>query len=197
MPDTDTGVAADLITAHHHYSGLVHTEGRRLADVLADHNHGVLEMNQVTLITTGPQPAELKLDKILVKKDHVLLAMPKGSYEAPIRRNNNYQKKERHDAIIVLASHVLSCVVYVPTRMKPWTIVDREGGFPAFFGVTNVSLHSSTHGKLPTRCDTAILRCDAIESLELPALPLPGRHAAGEMEPEDVLQAIRELRGAT
>ncbi len=197
MPGANTVIAADLITEHHHYSGLVYAEGRRLADVLADRNHSVLEMNEVTLTTIGPQPAELKLDKMLVKKDHVLLAIPKGSYEAPIRRNNNYQKKEQHEAIIVLASHVLKCMVHVPTRMKPWTIVDRESDFPAFFGVTSVSLYSSSHGMLPKQCETAIVRRDAIESLELSSLPLPNQHAADTIEAEDVLQAIRELRGAT
>jgi len=88
MPSQKTIIAVDLITEHHHYSGLVYAEGRRLADVLTDHGLDVLEMNQVTLTTVGARPSEFKLEKMLVKKNRLLMAIPKGSYEAPINHNN-------------------------------------------------------------------------------------------------------------
>ena len=197
MPGQNTIIAADLITEHHHYSGLVHAEGRRLADVLGDHNLNVLEMHQVTLTTIRTEPFKFKLERVLVKKDHVLMAIPKGSYEAPISRSNNYRKKGQHDATIVLAGHVLNCVVHMPALVKPWALVDNESDLPAFFGVTDVTLHSTSQAVVPARCETAIIRRQAIESIELSTVPLPNRQSGPSMEAEDVLQAIRELRGAT
>ena len=197
MPTKETIIAVELITEHHHYSGLVHAEGRRLADVLADHNLDILEMNQVTLNTIGARPVELKLEKMMVKKDHVLMAIPKGAYEAPVSRSNNYQKKRRHSATIVLAGHVLSCVIYMPKLLKPWALVDQKSDLPAFFGVTDVTLHSSSHDLIPEKCDTAIIRRQAIESMEVSSMTLPDRQGGAPLNTEDVLQAIRELRGAT
>ena len=197
MAGQQTIVAADLITEHQHYSGLVHTEGRRLADVLTDHGLTVLEMNQVTLTTVGTRPSEFKLEKMLIKKDHLLMAIPKGAYEAPINRSNRYQKKGPYDATIVLPGHILHCVVHMPPRMTPWAVADRPDDLPTFFGVTNVTVHSSFHTLVPDHCDTAIIRREAIESIEMPGVKLPNRKSVPPLETEDILQAIRELRGAT
>lgn len=198
MSTKETIIAAELITEHHHYFGLVNGKGRRMADVLADHNLDVLEMNQVTLNTIGDRPIEMKLEKMLVKKDHVLMAIPKGAYEAPVRRSNNYQKKGRHNATIVLAGHVLSCVIHMPTLLKPWALVDQKSDLPAFFGVTDVTLRSSSHVLIPEKCDTAIIRREAIESMEISAMTLTDQQAVAPLNTtEDMLQAIRQLRGAT
>ena len=89
MSAKETIIAADVITEHHHYSGLVHAEGRRLADVLADHSLDVLELNQVILNLIGSRPIEMKLEKILLRKDHILMAIPKGAYEAPVSRTGH------------------------------------------------------------------------------------------------------------
>ena len=197
MSTQKTTIAAELITEHHHYSGLMQAEGRRLADVLADHRLDVLEMHQVTLNTLGARPIEHRLDKMLIKKSHVLMALPKGAYEAPVRRSNNYQKKGRHNATIVLAGHVLSCVIYMPKLVKPWALVDDKSDLPAFFGVTNVTLHSSIDALIPEKCDTAIICREAVECMEVSAAALPEQGKGTPMDAEDVLQAIRELRGAT
>ena len=197
MSTKETTVATELITEHHHYRGLVHTEGRRLADVLADRHLDMLEMNQVRLNTTGARPIEIQLDRILIKKDNVLIAIPKGAYEAPVNRSNRYQKKERHNVTIVLAGHVVSCVVHMPPRVKPWALVYEGIDLPAFFGVTDATLHGSSHFPIPERCDTLIIRRRAIEAMEVSAAPLPDQQAGAPLDTEDVLQAIRELRGAT
>ncbi len=79
MSTKETAIAAELITKHHHYFGLVHAEGRRLSDVLANHSLDVLAMNQVTLNTIGDRPIEQKLERMLIKKDSVLMAIPRGA----------------------------------------------------------------------------------------------------------------------
>ena len=196
MSTKETAIAAELITKHHHYFGLVHAEGRRLSDVLANHSLDVLEMNQVTLNTIGDRPIEQKLERMLIKKDSVLMAIPRGAYEAPVSRSNNYQKKGRHNATIVLAGHVLSCVVYMPPTLKPWALVDENSILPAFFGVTDVTLHSSSHVLIPKKCDTVVIRRQSIESMEVSVAQLPDQHAGATLDTEDVLQAIRQLRGA-
>jgi len=85
----------------------------------------------------------------------------------------------------------------MPPRMTPWALVESPDNLPAFFGVTNVTAHSSFHTLVPDRCDTVIVRREAIESLEMPGVKLPNRQSVPPLETEDVLQAIRELRGAT
>ena len=172
-------------------------EGRRLADVLTDHGLNVLEMNEVTLNATDARPMELKLERVMVRKDDVLMAIPKGAYEAPVNRGARYRKKGRHNATIVLADHILTCVVYLPTLSKPWALIDRKSDLPAFFGVTEVTFLTSPHAIVPEKCDTVIIRRGAIESMEVSPMPLSDGQADAPLDTKDMLQAIRELRGAT
>jgi hypothetical protein len=173
MPGEQAATPVDVITHHHHYSGLVRTEGVRLADILSDCRLEVLEMHETVLRTEGVRSAELRCGQILLKKKELLLAIPKGSYEAPVRRHNNYQKKERYGAVITMPGLLLSGVVHLPPRATPWMLLDDQAGLPRFFGVTNVTVHGSIHRFTPSQCDTVILHRELIEGVQLTERPLP------------------------
>jgi hypothetical protein len=166
-------VLAELVTQNHRYSGAIELQGRRLADILSDARLDVLEVQQVTVTGAGARPTEIRCGQLLVKKQDVLLAMPQGAYEAPVRRRNNYRKKQRFGAMIVLGGYTLSGIVYLPARTKPWALIDPNSDLPNFFGLTDVTLHGSPSGLVPSRCDTAIIRRHAIEAMQLSAQPLP------------------------
>jgi hypothetical protein len=116
---------------------------------------------------------------MFLKKKDLLLVIPRGSHEAPIRRRNNYQKKERYGAVIALPGLVISGIVHLPPRASPWILLDKNAALPRFFGLTDVTIHSSIHRSAPAQCQTAILQRDAIESMQLTDKPLPGQPKEG------------------
>ncbi len=177
MSDEQTTTEVDLITQHHHYSGLVLTRGLRLADVLSDARLGVLEIQEAVLRTEGVRPAELRCGQVFLKKRDLLLVLPKGSYEAPVRRCNYYQKKERYGAVVAMPGLLLSGVLHLPARANPWMLLDEDSGMAPFFGMTDVTVHGSIHRFAPSECDTAILRRGSIQALQLTEKPLPSQGA--------------------
>jgi hypothetical protein len=173
MSDERATTEVDVLTDHHHYSGrLVHREVR-LADILSDARFEVMELSDVVLRTEGVRSMELRCGHVLLKKQDVLLAIPRGSYEAPIRRRNNYQKRDRYAALIAVPGIVFSGVIYLPPRLDPRLILDENSGLPRFFGLTNVTVHGSIRRFAPSKCDTVIVRRGAIESVQLAPKPLP------------------------
>ncbi len=166
-------VLAELVTRNHRYSGAIEVQGRRLADVLSDARLDILEMQQVLVTSTGARSVEIRCGQMLIKKKDVLIALPHGVYEAPLRRRNNYRKKKRFGAMIVLSGYTLSGIIYLPARTKPWALIDQKSELPNFFGLTDVTLHGSPNSLVPSHCDTAIIQRHAIEAMQLSAQPLP------------------------
>ena len=171
MQSEQATMLVDVITRHCRYSGSVAHRGYRLADVLRDPSTDVLEMNQ-TLVSTAAG-TDVRCERIFLKKNSILLAIPKGEYEAPTRRLQRYKHKDRYEAMIVLPGHILSGVVRLPGRVVPRMLLD-EGNdtLPSFIGVTDVTIHGAIHGLAPSRCDVAIIRRQCIESVQLAAKPL-------------------------
>ncbi|MHC4405480.1 MAG: hypothetical protein ACYTG0_38020 [Planctomycetota bacterium] len=178
MPDEKPITAVDLFTQHHHYSGQIVSRGVRLSDILSDGRLNVVEIDDTLLRTEGVRSTELQCGKVFVKKADLLLVIPRGEYEAPERRLNNYRRKDRYGAVVAIPGMVLSGVVYLPPRPSPWMLLDDNAGLPRFFGMTEVTVHGSIHAYAPPECETVILQRHAIESVQLTAKPLP------EPEPE-------------
>ena len=166
-------VLAELITQNHRYSGAIEVQGRRLADVLSDARLDILEMQQVLMTGAGARPVEIRCGQVLIKKKDVLIALPRGVYEAPVRRRNNYKKKQRFGAMVVLCGYTLSGVIYLPARTRPWALIDPKSELSNFFGLTDVTLHGSPNSLIPSHSDTAIIQRQAIEAMQLSAQPLP------------------------
>jgi hypothetical protein len=173
MHGEETATQVDMVTEHHHYSGRIITRGVRLSDILSDTRLEVLEMHDTVLRAEGSRSTELRCGRIFLKKKDLLLVIPKGSHEAPIRRRNNYQKRDRYGALIAMPGLIVSGIVHLPSRASPWLLLDDNAGLPRFFGLTNVTVHSSIHRSAPTQCPTAILQRDAIQSVQLTDKPLP------------------------
>ena len=172
MTSDQLTTSADVITLHHQYSGLIATGGRRLADILSDPNLRTVEMHQTLVHSEGARSMEVRCNQILLVKKDILMVIPTGSHEAPTRRLNNYQKKHTCGVLIVLAGHVLSGIVHLPLRANPWMLLD-DSVLSCFFGLTNVTVHSSIHGLVPEHCDTVIVNRQGIESVQLATKPLP------------------------
>ena len=75
---------------------------------------------------------------------------------------------------------MLSCIVYLPSRVTADTMLNEKNHIPKFIGITDVTTHSAIHGLFPAKCDVAILRRRAIESLELTDQPLANPGAANQ-----------------
>lgn len=185
MPDEQAITPVDVITRHCRYTGSVATRGFRLSDLLSDSRTSILEMRAALSTLAGDRSRDVRWKEVSVKKDRILLVIPKGSYEAPVRRRNYYQKKHHYGAMIVLPGCVLSGIVQVPSRATALTLLDETGPLPSFIGVTDVTVHGSVHDLLPSRCDVVILRRQAIESIQLTDQPLSRQEqVAGEQENE-------------
>ena len=164
----------DAITLHHHYSGSMVTAGVRLSDVLSDGNLEVVEMRDVTIRSGGARSSELRCEELFLRKIDLLMVIPTGRHEAPTRRRNNYQKKDRFGAVIVMPGLIVSGIIHLPSRATVRMLFD-DSGLSRFVGLTEVTVHSSTFGLTPSQCPTAIIRRWNIESVQLTARPLPER----------------------
>ena len=164
--------SAEVITQHHQYFGLITSGGQRLADVLSDPARDLVELEH-TLVRTAGRPTEIRCRHLLLLKREVLMVIPKGGHEAPIRRHNNFQAKHPYGVILVLPAYVLCGVAHLPQRANPWMLVDESSGLPSFFGLTDVTMRSSPHSVVDIHHETVIVHRQRIESLELSDRPLP------------------------
>lgn len=186
LPNDQSSTAAEIIAVDHRYSGQIVTAGRRLADILSDPGYAMLQMQDTLVESPGPAPAQLRCRRLLVAKKDVLMVVPQGGHEAPIRRHNNYQSKAAYPVIVVLPGYMLSAVAHLLERANAWMLIDDSAGLPSFFGLTDVTVHTSPHGLVPSHCDTVIVNRRRIESVELADRPLP------KPQPEQPVAASHE-----
>lgn len=173
MSSTQGTAPVEVITEYVRYTGSVANRGYRVSDILNESNTNVLEMLDAVTSVGGAPASDVRWKQIFLKKNRILLVIPKGSYEAPIRRSNNYVEKHHYGAMIILPGFVLSGIVHLPSKGSPLMLMDENSALPSFIGVTDVTVHASSHGFGPSRCDAVILRRQFIESMQLTAQPLP------------------------
>ena len=167
----------EVITQHCQYTGSLATRGRRVSDILSDSNTEILEMRETLTGVVGARSTDVRWKQIFLKKERILMVIPKGSYEAPSRRCDRYVEKPRYGAMVILPGNVLSGILYLPARATPLMLLDENAPLPAFMGMTDVTVHNSIHGVGDSQFDVVILRRLSIESLQLTAQPLPKREA--------------------
>ncbi len=172
MTSEQQATAVDIATGHHLYSGLMPTHGHRVAEILSDSNSEMIELTDVLAIGTESRSARIRCDEISLKKKHILLAFPKGSHEAPRRRQNNYQQKHRYGAMLVLPGYILSGILHLPPRADARMLLDDASSLPAFFGMTDVEVHSAIHDFTPKQSDVVIVRRASLEAVHLSPQPL-------------------------
>lgn len=193
MADERAVTPIDVITLYGRYSGSVVTRGYRLSDILSDQNSAVLDMWETLTTLAGDSSREVRWKEVVLRKNDILMVIPKGNHEAPIRRRNYHQKKHRYGAMIALPGCILSGIVHLSARATAVSVLDQNSPFPAFIGVTDVTIHGSTHGLLPPQCNVAIIRRQAIESIQLTAAPLPSLQTTPKQETSLVPDVGSEL----
>jgi hypothetical protein len=183
MPADRPAACSLVITRDHRYSGQITTGGRRLADVFSDPHWEVVEMRDILVQGTGAESPGVSCGQLLVAKKDILMVVPQGAYEAPIRRQNNYQLKRLYSVTVVLAGYVLKATAHLPDRANPWMLIDDSAGLPAFFGLTEVTMHGLPEGLVEPRYSTVIVNRRRIEAAELSQRPAP------RPQPEQPLEA--------
>ena len=176
-------ISVDLITRDCWYSGSLANRGFRLADVLNERTSDTLTMHDTVSGVVGTSSANVHWKEVLLRKNGILMAIPKGSYEAPLRRQNNFVERNRYGAMIVLPGHVISGIVYLPPRGSAMMLLDENSTMSGFIAVTDVTVHSSIHSFPAPRLGVAIVQRKFIESLQLTPQSLP-RHEEEEKVPE-------------
>lgn len=180
----DRPVASSLVvTRDHQYRGEIVIRGRRLADVLSDPHWDMVEMCNARLRVADAEQPEVSCGQLLVAKTEILMVVPQGPHEAPIRRHNNYQPRRFYPVTVVLPGYVLTAVAHLPERASPRTLVDDSAGLPTFLGLTEVTLHGTASLLVGPKCDTVIVNRRRIEAAELSQRPVP------KPEPEQPLGA--------
>ncbi len=162
----------EVITPYYRYAGSMLNRGYRIADVLGDSNTDLVEIHNALITPAGPGSTTVRCEQISMEKKDILLAVPKGSHEAPRRRHDNYIAKDRYGAMLMLPGYVLSGIMHLPSRATAMMLLEEDSSLGGFIGVTDVTVHNSVHGFLPKRCDVVILRREAIESVQLTLQPL-------------------------
>ena len=172
MHHDQSSTPVEVITGHHRYTGLAVNRGFRISDVLNDMNVTLLEMHDTLAVDHLAACRGVRFDELLLRKDSILMVVPQGDHEAPLRRRNNYVVKERYGAMIALPGYILSGILSLPVNASPLALLAENSTAPRFLGMTSVTIHSSTHDLGFSQCDVAIVHRLVIESAQLTAQSL-------------------------
>ena len=189
MPNGQEITPVEVITQDCRYAGSLATRGQRVSDVLSDSTTEVLEMRETLTSVVGACSTDVRWKQVFLKKDRILMVVPKGNYEAPSRRRDRYVAKPRYGAMVILPGNVLSGILYLPPRSNPLMLLGKESPLPKFMGMTDVTIHNSVHGFETSHFDVVIVRRFAIESVQLTAQPLPKQEANGGTAEREVVSS--------
>lgn len=180
MPGDQEITPVEVITRDCRYTGSLATGGHRVSDVLGDSTTQILEMRETLTRVVGSRSSDVRWRQVYVKKDRILMVIPKGSYEAPSRRYNRYVDKPRYGAMVIIPGNVLSGILHLPPRASPLMLLGEASMLPSFMGMTDVTVHNSIHGVGGSHFEVVILRRLSIESVQLTGQPLPRQEVRGE-----------------
>jgi hypothetical protein len=187
MPGDQMITPIEVITRHCRYSGLLETRGRRVSDVLSDAGTDLVELRDTVIGVAGVASADVHCEHIVLRKSEILMVIPKGKYEAPIRRHAMYVEKPRYGVMVVLPGHVLSGIMHLSARANPLVLLDEDNSLPRFVALTDATVHASSHDLGESHFDVLILRRASIESVQLMARPLPKPQYPGRTAEREVL----------
>ncbi len=166
-------ILVDFISLHHHYRGLLRTNGARLSDELSDTRSDSLVLKDVQITAAGRNAPSLECSQLTLLKKNILIAMPQDSRERPgTQRLDKFQKRDRHGVVVVLPGHLISGVMQLPSKSVSWSALKESGGVQRFIGLTDVTVHNAVFRLTPQTCPVAIVQRDAVEAIELTSAPL-------------------------
>jgi hypothetical protein len=169
MAHNQTRTSVELRTGSHCYTGLVATEGYRLADALNDASSDLLELEDVSVRALGTDSQGQHSPQLHLKKSAILLAIPKGTYEAPVRRIGAHVRKPKYPVIATLPGCVVSGQLSLSGQVGLLTVIGANSTLPRFIAVTDAKIDSSHTGEPPLSCDTVIVQRERIEAMHLSA----------------------------
>lgn len=172
MHHDQNSTPVEVITEHHRYTGLAVNRGLRISDVLNDSNVSLLEMHDTLAVDHLAACRGVRFDELMLRKETILMVFPQGDHEAPLRRRNNFVVKERYGAMIALPGFILSGILSLPAKSNPLVLLAENSPIARFIGMTDVTVHSSTHDLGFSQCGVAIVHRLAIESAQLTAQSL-------------------------
>lgn len=175
MGDEDHTALVDVVTASHRYSGRLVSRGYRIADVLCDTQTDIVQMFDVVVTSAGGS-SSIRCGDLLLVKEQILVALPRGGHEAPTRRLNKFTRQDQYQAIVVLPGHILSGLLHLPSRTTSATLLAKDVSLPSFLAMTQVTVHDGPGGLMPAACQVALVKRAAISAVELgppfaPSLP--------------------------
>ena len=177
MPGDQEFTPVEVITQHCRYTGSLATRGERVSDILSDSSTDVIEIHETLTNVVGAGATDVRWKQLFLKKEQILMVVPKGSYEAPLRRSYLYVEKPRYGAMVILPGTVLSGILHLPDRANPLMLLNEHSSLAGFVGMTGVTVHNSVHDLGEGGFEVVILRRLAIESLQLTARPIPRQEA--------------------
>lgn len=166
MGDEDHTALIDVVTASHRYSGRLVSRGYRVADVLCDTQTDIVQMFDVVVTSAGGS-SSIRCGDLLLTKEQILLALPRGGHEAPARRLNKFTRQDQYQAIVVVPGHILSGLIHLPPRTTSATLLAKDVSLPNFLAMTQVTVHDGPGGLMPAACPVALIRRAMISAVEL------------------------------
>lgn len=190
-----------ILSEDYIYTGKVLTKGYRLADLLNDQTTEVLEMIDLSVaLPSGSEAESLRCDELILRKESILLVIPRGSYEAPVRRLYNYVVKHRYEAKVILPGVFVTGTLHLPSRATSWMLVSRTSSTPSFVAMTDVKFKSRWSQFDTVRSDVVIFNRKSLEGLYLGFLPVGETLSLVEQarrlrddEAEELAQQLGEL----
>ena len=156
----------DIVTASHRYSGRLVSRGHRVADVLCDTQTAIVQMFDVVVTSAGGS-SSIRCGDLLLTKEQILVALPRGGHEAPSRRLNRFSRQDQYRAIVVLPGHILSGLLHLPPRTTSSTLLAKDVSLPSILAMTQVTVHDAPGGLMPAACQVALVKRAAISAVEI------------------------------
>lgn len=175
MSDEASQASVTIFTQAHRYDGAIVNRGFRLADLLTDSSTSSIELHDAVVVSSAPARSELRSERVLLRKQDILLAIPPEEHEAPVRRKNNRVEKRRFAVALTLSHAIVSGVTQLPHRTARELLLSDSAQLADFLAVMEGKVHWANLPQMPDRCHVMLVRRSAIEAIqffeELPATP--------------------------
>jgi hypothetical protein len=161
--------SVEVFTPSCHCHGKVFNRNLCLAEFLSDPASDLLRVADASLQLHGSHSNRFRCAEVLVRKSEVLMTIPLGQGQPPLRRVGPRPKKNRHGVLLVLPGHVLMGIVQLPERSDPLALLSQGSTLSSFVGLTDAVLYNAASGEASRNFEVAIVRRASIEAIYLDA----------------------------
>jgi hypothetical protein len=167
MIDKSAKTPVEVVTRSHMFTGLLAVEGYRVADALNGSASEMIDLEAAVVRPLGRDAGEFHCPQICLKKTAVVMAIPQGVYEAPVRRLGSRVLRQKCPASIVLPGLSVSGILHLPSHVGTVAVVGPNSTLARFIAVTDAKVDGLVTGGSLSSHEVVIVQRDLIEAIYL------------------------------